>query len=111
MIVRIWETGVAPGRLGEYLAFAEARSRAMFLAQPGCLGVLFLQADGDRHAACTFWRDRAAVAALEGSDHYRATTAVLAATGVLAGPQTVRVYEVEGGTMDAEALAGALTRA
>ena len=101
MIVRLWETGVVPERLAEYLAFAETRSRPMFLAQPGCLGVLFLRTDGDRHAACTYWRDRGAVAALESSERYRATAAALAATGVLVDPQTVRVYEVEGGTLDA----------
>jgi heme-degrading monooxygenase HmoA len=104
MIIRIWETGVVPARAAEYLAFAETRSRAMFLEQPGCLGVLFLRAEGDRHAACTFWRDADAIAALESSERYRATVAALTATGVLVAPQTVRVYEVEGGVLDARVL-------
>jgi heme-degrading monooxygenase HmoA len=108
VIVRVWETGVAPDRLAEYLAFARTRSRAMFLAQPGCLGVLFLRADGGRHAACTFWRDRDAIAALEASERYRATVAALVATGALFEPQTVRVWEVEGGAIVPAVLAEAL---
>ena len=64
MIVRIWTTLVADGRDAEYLAFAQQRSRVMFLSQSGCLGVLFLKASDGRHAACSFWRSAADVAAL-----------------------------------------------
>jgi len=109
VIVRIWMTGVAPGREAEYLRFAQERSRAMFLAQPGCLGVLFLRTSDGRHAACSFWRNAADVASLARSPSYQATAAALGATGVLVGEAHVVAYEVEGGALDGAAVNAALS--
>ncbi|HEV2914966.1 MAG TPA: antibiotic biosynthesis monooxygenase [Pyrinomonadaceae bacterium] len=108
MIVRIWTTRLADGREDEYLAFARERSRAMFLSQPGCLGVLFLKAEDGRHAACSFWKSAADVRALASSPSYNETATALAATGALSGESAVIVYEVEGGAFDGPALAQAL---
>lgn len=108
MIVRVWTTGVVPGRETEYLRFAQERSRAMFMAQSGCLGVLFLRRSDGRHAACSFWRNIGDVEVLSRSETYQATAAALIATGALAGEATVVVYEVEGGTLDARAVTAAL---
>ena len=105
MIVRIWTTHVADGRETDYLAFAQQRSRVMFLSQPGCLGVLFLKASDGRHAACSFWHSAEDVEALSASSTYQATASALAATGALVGEATVRVYEVEGGAFDGSAFA------
>ena len=85
MIVRIWTTHIADGREAEYLAFAQERSRVMFLSQPGCLGVLFLKADDGEHAACSFWNRIADIEALASSSSYHATASDLTATGVLLG--------------------------
>ena len=100
MLMRIWTTRIAENREEEYLAFAESRSRAMFRSQPGCLGVLFLKS-GEEHAACSFWRSQADLDALAHSSSYRETRAAFEATGLLVGDATVRVYEVEGGSLAA----------
>jgi heme-degrading monooxygenase HmoA len=109
VIVRIWTTDVVPGREPEYVRFAQERSRAMFLVQPGCLGVLFLRTSDGRHAACSFWRSAADVASLARSPSYQATAAALGATGVLEGKARVVVYEVEGGGLDGVAVSAALS--
>ena len=100
MIVRIWTTQIAAGRETEYLAFAQERSRLMFLSQPGCLGVLFLKADDRKHAACSFWNSMVDIESLANSPSYSATVSALVATGVLLGEATTTVYEVEGGVID-----------
>lgn len=105
MIVRIWTTGVTPGRERDYLAFARNRSRPMFLAQPGCLGVLFLRAEDGSRAACSFWRAPSDVEALATSTSYQSTAAALGGSGILSGTPALAVYEVEGGVLDAAALA------
>jgi heme-degrading monooxygenase HmoA len=98
MLMRIWTTRIVPDREDEYVAFAESHSRAMFRSQPGCLGVLFLKS-GEEHAACSFWSSQADLDALAHSSSYRDTVAALRATGLLAGDTTVKVYEVEGGSL------------
>jgi heme-degrading monooxygenase HmoA len=97
MIVRLWTTHVADGREAEYLAFAQDRSRLMFLSQPGCLGVLFLRAIDGKHVACSFWKSSADIESLASSSSYNATASELAATGILLGQATITVYDVEGG--------------
>lgn len=110
MLLRIWMIGVRPEREQHYLDYARTRSREMFLAQGGCLGVFFLRHADGRHAACSLWRDAAAVAALSDSALYQSTARGLTATGALHGDATVEILEVTGGavTVDlAAALAGA----
>lgn len=109
MIVRMWTTEVLPDRTAEYLAFARSRSSSMFLQQDGCLGVLFLRLPDDRHVACSFWRDAAAVDALSSSATYRETAAALAATGALRGQQTVVAYQLEGGALNLGAMLPSLS--
>lgn len=110
-LVRLWAVSIRPGAEAEYLAFARERSRAMFLAQPGCLGVLFLGMADGRHAACSLWRDAAAIEALASSPSYRETAAALLASGLLAGTPEVQVHALEGGALDLAALAEALSGA
>lgn len=104
MRLRIWTTDIVAEREEEYLAFAKERSREMFLAQPGCLGVLFLKASDGKHAACSFWTNSADVDALASSLTYKATVSDLEASGLLIGNANTRLYEIEGGGMDAHGL-------
>lgn len=99
MIARLWRTGVQPGREPEYERFATERSLPMFREQAGCLGVLLLRTPEGR-AVLSLWADDGAVAALGVSSAYRETVRRLEATGVLAGAQTVEVFEVHGGLLD-----------
>jgi heme-degrading monooxygenase HmoA len=107
MLVRLWTTRVTPGREPDYLQFAQDRSRAMFLDQAGCLGVLFLTLPDGRHTACSFWRSRAHIEALAGSRTYQETANALGRSGILAGDQDVVVYEVEGGALQTDQLGDA----
>jgi len=100
MLVRIWTTQIASGREPEYLAFANERSREMFLSQPGCLGVLFLKTNHGEHAACSFWSSNVEIGALTSSSSYNATVSDLRATGVLLGEAKATVYDLEGGAID-----------
>jgi|APPan5920702752_1055751.scaffolds.fasta_scaffold82812_1 heme-degrading monooxygenase HmoA len=93
MVVRVWRTGLDTARAGEYENFARVRSLPMFQRHNGFCGVLFAAAGADR-VVITLWRDRAAAAALERSDDYRATVAALEATGFLRPPQTVELLDV-----------------
>lgn len=102
MILRIWTTRVNPAREDEYLAYARVHSRAMFLAQDGCLGVLFLRRADGRHAACSIWRDAAAVDALACSVAYQHTAAGLAATRALMGEPEIELFALTGGAIAPE---------
>jgi heme-degrading monooxygenase HmoA len=111
MILRQWTTSIRVEAEDVSLAFARERSRAMFLSQPGCLGILFLRLPDGRHAACSLWRDAEAIRALGSSASYRETADALQRTGALVGEPEVTVCDVEGGAVDLEALARALTAA
>ncbi|HEV8382569.1 MAG TPA: hypothetical protein VGQ29_13365 [Gemmatimonadales bacterium] len=101
MILRIWRTGVDPGRWREYAEFEREHSLPMFRAQPGCRGVLFVRLpQGVGAAACSFWDDQESIEALKSSATYQATVARLLATGLLTGDQTVEILEVAGGAID-----------
>jgi L-amino acid N-acyltransferase YncA len=110
-LMRIWTTRVAAGRESEYLAFAQTRSRPMFLTQPGCLGVLFLKMDSGEHAACSFWSGRRELTSLATSARYQQTVADLERTAALVGDARVAVYEIEGGAVDGRRLAELIVRA
>ncbi len=107
MLVRLWTTQITLSHEADYLRFAEQRSRAMFLEQPGCLGVFFLRLPDGRHTACSFWRDQADIDALRDSPSYQATAGALGQSGILVGDQDVIVYQVEGGALRLNHLAEA----
>ena len=108
MLLRIWRTGVDPTRWQEYARFEREHSLPMFRQQGGCRGVLFVRsADGYGAAACSFWDDKTSIERLHASPTYAATVARLMATGLLTGEQSVVLYEIAGGGLDA--LAGVQT--
>jgi DNA-binding CsgD family transcriptional regulator len=82
-----------------------ARSRTQ-AKQPGLLGVLFLREAEDQAASITIWEDRGTVEALESSPSYRRTVRKLAESGLLVREQSVEIFEVAGGALRLEALAG-----
>lgn len=102
MLLRIWRTGVDPNRWDEYARFEREHSAPMFRQQPGCRGVLFLRLDGDAGAAaCSFWDRLKSIEALATSPSYRATVARLASTALLTGEQSVEVFAIASGALDA----------
>lgn len=107
MIARLWRTRIDPARGAEYDAFADTYSRPMFAALPGCLGALFL-GTGSVRLVLSLWTDRTSIEALDASTVYRETVARFQATKVLREPQTVELFEVTGGTVNALALAAEL---
>ena len=96
MLVRIWRTQVDPFREAEYVAFTQDYSLPMFRQQPGCFGVLFLNAPPD-WGALSYWQTDAALAALATSPIYLKTVRQLDETGLLIGPSSVEVFAVHGG--------------
>jgi hypothetical protein len=82
----------------------------MFAALAGCLGAFFL-GTGEVRCVLSLWADRASIDALESSPLYRETVARFQATGVLREPQTIKLFEVTGGTASALSLAAELSRA
>ncbi|MGE0240725.1 MAG: antibiotic biosynthesis monooxygenase [Parvibaculaceae bacterium] len=93
MIARLWKTGLKPGRLAAYEAFAREISLPMFRDQDGFLGCVMSRHD-DRALVLTFWRDAAAVEALKRSPSYQATVDRILAADLLAGEQSTEVSDV-----------------
>jgi heme-degrading monooxygenase HmoA len=110
MIVRIWRTHIDQARAGEYLDFAQSKSLPMFRAQPGFAGMLFAAHEAER-AVLTLWDDLAAVEALNTSHAYTDTVEAIEATGVVRGPSTVEVLELEGGFLRDGLMSNALPAA
>jgi heme-degrading monooxygenase HmoA len=108
VILRIWRTELHPARLGEYRRFERERSLPMFHRQAGLLGVLFLREAEAQTASLTIWEDEGTLEALESSPSHRQAARELAESGMLAGEQSVEVFEVGGGDLRLEALVGAL---
>jgi len=96
MIVRVWTTGYAPGRLDDLIAFAETRLQPFFRDHDGCLACFFTH-DDDEWRTITFWRDQAAVDGVKHSAVYRTMLDDLLASGILSGGQTVRKMKAVGG--------------
>ncbi|HZH44233.1 MAG TPA: antibiotic biosynthesis monooxygenase [Lysobacter sp.] len=95
-LLRVWTTGVRPGRLADYLAFANSRSLPMFRSMAGCEAVHFIRLGDTRQAVATVWADQAAIHACERSALYQRTVADLIATGVLEGDTAVAVVPLAG---------------
>ncbi len=108
MIVRVWRAKIDPARMEEYRRFERERCLPMLHKQPGLLGVLFLREAEDHAASLTIWEDSGTVEALESSPSYRRTVRELAESCLLVREQSVEIFEVAGGALRLEALAGAL---
>jgi hypothetical protein len=74
---------------------------------PGCLAAFFLST-GEVRSVLSLWVDNTSIEALKNSMLYTATVARFQATGILREPQTVKLFEVTGGTVRALALAAEL---
>jgi len=96
MIVRVWSTGYAPGRIADFIAFADQRLQPFFRDQDGCLACFFTH-DEQEWRTITFWRDAAAVNAVKDSPVYRTILADLVASDLLLGDQRVKKLNYAGG--------------
>lgn len=110
MILRIWRAPLDPARIEEYWCFERKRCVPTLHRQPGFLGVLFLRGAGELASSLTVWEDRGAVDALESSPSYGRAARELAESGLLAGEESVDIFEVVGGTLRLEPLDAALNR-
>ncbi len=110
MILRVWRAKIDPARIEEYRRFEQERCMSMLRKQPGFLGVLFLRQAEDRASSLTIWGDAGAVEALESSPSYRQVTHEVAESALLAGNQSVVIFEIKGGDLRPEALVRALDR-
>jgi heme-degrading monooxygenase HmoA len=95
-LVRIWTTRIDMARVDEYERFVDQRSLPMFRAQEGFVGVAFARS-GDEVAVISYWRDRAAVGALDASATYQETVQAIAETGFLVGDAAISVFEIHAG--------------
>jgi heme-degrading monooxygenase HmoA len=110
VILRVWHAKIDPARIEEYRDFERERCMPMLRKQPGFLGVLFLRQAEDHASSLTIWEDAGAVDALESSPSYREVTHEFAESALLAGSESVVIFEVEGGDLRPEALVRALDR-
>jgi heme-degrading monooxygenase HmoA len=110
VIVRVWRAKINQTRLEEYRRFEQERCMPMLRKQPGLLGVLFLRQAEGHAASLTIWEDAGAVEALESSPSYWESIHQLSESVLLAGSESVEVFEVEGGDLRPEALVRALDR-
>ena len=108
MILRVWRAKIDPARIEEYRRFEQEQCMPMLHKQPGLLGVLFLRQAEDQAASITIWEDRGTLEALQSSPSYRRTVRKLAESGLLVREHSVKIFEVVGGALRLEALAGAL---
>jgi heme-degrading monooxygenase HmoA len=99
--MRIWRTGVVPGRAAEYEQFAATQSLPMFRAHQGFRGLLFGR-NGEDCIVTTLWENDAAADALERSPLYRDTVARITAAGFLTGDSTVERFQVHGSYLPGE---------
>jgi heme-degrading monooxygenase HmoA len=97
--LRVWRTRLDLTRLDEYEQWIEERSKPMFRAQRGFLGVLFARRD-EEAAVLTLWEDKAAVERLKTSLSYQQAVRDIDATGFLIGESSVDVYEIHAGIID-----------
>jgi heme-degrading monooxygenase HmoA len=110
VIARVWRARINLARMEGYRRFEQERCMPMLYKQPGLLGALFLRQAEGHAASLTIWEDRGAVEALTSSPSYRETTHELAESALLAGSESVEIFEVEGGDLRPEALVRVLDR-
>lgn len=93
MLMRTWTTTIDPVRAGDYERFAHDISAPMFREQAGFLGLIMARA-GALRSVITFWKNEAAIAALEASQRYIATVELIGRQGFLDADQSVAVMVV-----------------
>ena len=108
--MRVWRAKIVPARMEEFRRFEQEWCLPMLSKQPALLGVLFLRQAEGHAASLTIWEDAGAVEALQSSPSYRETTHRLVESVLLAGNESVEVFEVEGGDLRPEVLVRALDR-
>jgi hypothetical protein len=96
MIVRVWSTAYAPGRIAGFIAFGRDRLEPLFRGLDGCLACFFTY-DDIEWRTITFWRDQASVDAVKDSPVYAAMLTDLVDSGLLVGKQTVKIMTSAGG--------------
>jgi hypothetical protein len=96
MIVRVWTTTFDPAGKDRLLAYASEVSLPLLSSRDGCQGALFF-ASGNTWITQTFWRDKAAIDALEDDPEYRCIVDGILALNVLGQEQQVALYAFEGG--------------
>jgi heme-degrading monooxygenase HmoA len=97
MLQRVWRCRVKADRAADYEAFARHHSVPMFRRQQGYRGCIMARA-GDHCEVLTLWADQAAIDALERSEPYAATVAMIRAQGFLIdelGTRVTVVHEAE----------------
>lgn len=94
MITRIWETGIAEGRMQDYLEFAQKISAPMFRMQKNILGFMILHSQ-NKSEVLTWWPDRQSIAEMQGNELYQQTVTKILDSGLLAGRQTVEIFETD----------------
>jgi heme-degrading monooxygenase HmoA len=110
MILRVWSAKIVPARLEQYRRFEQERYVPMLHKQAGLLGVLYLRQAEDHAASFTIWEGAGAVEALQSSRSYWETAHELGEGALLAGDQSVEIFEIEGEILRTEALVRALKR-
>ena len=96
MIVRVWSTAYAPGRIGDFIAFGRDRLEPLFRGLDGCCACFFTY-DAMEWRTITFWRDQAALEAAKEAPQYRDMLADLVGSGLLLGDQKARMMTYGGG--------------
>jgi heme-degrading monooxygenase HmoA len=110
VILRVWSAKIVPARLEQYRRFEQERYVPMLRKQAGLLGVLYLRQAEDHAASFTIWEGAGAVEALQSSRSYWETAHELGEGALLAGDQSVEIFEIEGEILRTEALVRALER-
>lgn len=92
MIVRIWTTGIIPGKKHEYLEFAKNYSIPMFKKQKGILAANLL-VKNDKSFVLTYWKDIKDINAMENDLLYHQTVDKIRNAGFLTEPQQVEIFD------------------
>lgn len=93
-----WRARVALARLDQYLRFVDEQSLPRFQRQQGFLGVICSRL-GDDVAVLSFWRDEAAVDALDTSATSQHAVPTIGETGFLIGDSGLDVFEIHAGVV------------
>jgi hypothetical protein len=96
MIVRVWSTAYAPGRIEDFIAFGRDRLEPLFHSFGGCCACFFTY-DAMEWRTITFWRDQAALDAAKETPIYREMLTDLVGSGLLIGDQRTKMMTYAGG--------------